>query len=381
MDKTSMLKVLIGSSRIKYSVLDDLFKDHTIIDKKITMVIDGYALVRKLYQPDFYSDIDRLDSDVFIQEFVSSVLNTLAHYRRYFITRLHKKNQIYIVWNRTLPTYQDEILPWYGEAYFYKLNIANAETHALNKVLEKAIKFLKEMVQYFDGIYYLDTEGIADHAIVRLLMHEHPNDTFILYTKNEIWLQFCGTSHVLYLRPDRDKSLLIDSAGISEYLFRKQKYTPKFIKADNVRHLLAITGVKERDIEPVGGYRKTSIAKAIDKMVGEAAYISNMNIRLFVETLNDYLKKEYTSKETDKIEDNFRCIDAKLCLDALSKGKIKKVLQSRIDLYDESGLEDLNEMFVDADDVINISDLNLCTVEEQPTRWKDDELNVLWQED
>ena len=380
MDKTSMLKILIGSSRIKYSVLDELFKGRAIIDKKITMVIDGYAMVKKLYQRDFYSDINRLDSGAFIQEFVSSVLNTLAHYRRYLTTRLHKNNRIYIVWNREIPTYQDGIVTWYGKEYFHMLARDNLETHALNKVINKSIKFLKEMVQYFEGIYYLDTDGIEDHAIVRLLMNEHPNDTFILYTKNEIWLQFCGTEHVFYLHPNRDKSILVGSRDISDYLFRKQKFTPKFVNADNVRHLLAVTGVKERSLENIGGYGRVSIAKAIDKMVGAAAYISNMNIKLFGEALNDYLKKEYSSHDIERIELNFKCIDAKLNLDAIPKGKRKKVLQSRIDLYDESGLEEINALFSDADDVINISDLNLCTMEDRPSKPKDD-LNILWQED
>lgn len=382
MDPKSMTNILIGASRIKFSVLDELFEKVTLPPGKVNLIIDGYAMWRRLYQPEFAADIDRNDTDVFVQEFVSSSLNTIAHYRRYLVTRMHRNNRIFIVWNRSCPDYQISLLDTYGESYFDKFFPDDHVFGALNKAMRKSIEFLKEMVQYFEGVYYLDTDGIDDHVAVKIIKDEYPKDGFILYTKNELWLQHCDHKTVV-IRPNRDDSKFITEDTISKFLFRKQKYDGENIDADNIRHLFALSGASVRDIEPVSGYRLVSISKAIDKMVKKDVYLPDMNIRNFIETLNGFVKRPYTESEMEDAEKNFKCIDAKLSLAAVPKGRIKKVLQSRIDLYDAVGLQELNDTFEDAEDVINISDLNLTdalsTYRDERAQLNED-LNVFWQE-
>ena len=378
MEPAEMTKLLIGSARIKYSVLDDLFKKVNLPSGKVNFVIDGYALFSKLYQPEFIPDNDRVSNEKFIIEFVVATLNTLAHYRRYMATRMRRSNRIYIIWNRRPPEYQRELIPDYGESYYDKLSGDNFTYGVFNRILRQALNFLKETVQYFDGIYYLDTNKIEDHSIVYFLKEYHPKSNFVLFTKNELWLQFCDERTVI-LRPNRDKSKLITESNIGKILFKKTKYEGNPIDSDNVRHVLALGGCDSRDIEPVKGYRYISIAKAIDKLVNKGIYIPNMNIGRFVNMVNKVIRKPYTESEIETAITNFKCIDGKLSLEAIPEGKIKKVLQSRVDLYDAVAVQQLNEMLTESDNTININDLYMDTVEETESDMFN-ELNVFWME-
>lgn len=381
MDNLSMVSMLVNASRIKYAVLDDILKKKRIPNGTINFMIDGYALFERFYSAGYYSDLDHVDEGVFVQEFVSAALNTLAHYRRYFATRLKRPNRIFIIWNQEYPDYQLDLNDEYGESYFAKFCYegGSSERQATNKAIKTALGFLREMVQYFDGIYYINSDGVEDHAVVRLLMKQYPDAVNFLFTKNDIWLQFCS-NRTFIIRPNRDKSRLITGNNIGKYIFRKTKYTTNNIDPDNIRHILSVAGVKSRDISPVGGYRIATICKGIDKLVDKGTYLDNMNFRRFMNELNTVLKKPYLDSEIDKAEANFRCIDAKHALLGVPKGKWKKILQSRIDLYDMKGLVELNEAMSDADDVIKIMDLSMSGLEAYNPEYNplDDELNT-WQ--
>ena len=104
-----------------------------------------------------------------------------------------------------------------------------------------------------------------------------------------------------------------------------------------------------------------------------------MNIGRFVNMVNKVIRKPYTESEIETAITNFKCIDGKLSLEAIPEGKIKKVLQSRVDLYDAVAVQQLNEMLTESDNTININDLYMDTVEETESDMFN-ELNVFWME-
>ena len=53
MANLSMVPLLINSSRIKYSVLDDIFDGYKIPDQTVNLYIDGYYLFYKLYRSEY----------------------------------------------------------------------------------------------------------------------------------------------------------------------------------------------------------------------------------------------------------------------------------------------------------------------------------------
>ena len=384
MDSRSMTNILIGASRIKYTVLDDLFKPIKVpSDHAVNFIIDGYAMLYRLYQADYLSDIAHVDDDVFIQEFVSACMNTFAHYRRYIATRMKRTNRIFIVFNRIAPEYQAKLIEEWGEEYYARFFPDDIGFGPMNQLMNKAIGFVKELCQYFTDIFYLDTDGIEDHAAVYTLLHEYDKTYTIILSRNEIMLQYCSKiCSVLY--PKRDDSQLITSDTVGTFYFRKQKFDPKHINSDNIRHILCTSGIKSRDIKAPGIRGSVRIGKAIDKLIDSGEYLENMNAARFIKKVNNVLKSPYTDSQAERIYQLFKCVDGKLSYEALTRAQIRKMLQSRINLYDAEGLQQLNESLSDVNDVINITDLNMaeCTTMDRFLRdYLDHELDIKWMED
>lgn len=362
MDKRSMINILIGSSRIKYIFLDQIFKSSKLnnYNNKLTLIVDGYSVIYRLYRNEFNMDVYHVNNDVLIQEYVTAFINTIAHYRRYLVTRLHRNNRIYIVFNRSIPKYQTSCYGNYGAKYYDRLSCDNIAYGSINSVIDKATNYLKELCRYFDGIYYLDTDGVEDHAIVELIKREHKKSDILLYSRNLLWLQFLD-SRTEMIYPKRDDSRLITKDNMSDWIFRKTKYKGKNINPDNIRHVFACSGCESRDIKAVGISGITRISKMIDKIIDSGSYINNMNIQTFLTLSDDILKTPYSNEDKQIAKNIFNAIDGKLSYKAMSDSQRSMVIQSKIDLYDINGLHELNDSFTDVEDVINITDLNLTT--------------------
>ena len=386
MDPRSMTNVLIGASRIKYSILQEIFDPIKIEPKQtVNFIIDGYAMLYRLYRANYNFDVDHVDDDVFIQEFVSACINTVAHYRRFIATRMRRSNRIFIIFNRKVPDYQTNLIPSWGREYYDRFCDDDSEYGQMNKVMTKAIDFLKELCQYFTDVFYLNTDGIEDHTVMYWLLHEYPNDYHIIFSRNELMLQFCS-DHCCILYPKRDDSIVIGEKDVGKFYFRQAKYNAKSVDADNIRHILTIGGIKSRGIPAPGIKGTVRIAKGIDKLIDKDMYIPNLNISRFIGLINTVIRNPYTESQSELMREIFKCVDGKLSYEALRRAQIRKIAQSRINLYDADGLQKLNESLTDVEDVINITDLNMSSINNVPAdiavqRFLDSELNVRWMED
>lgn len=122
MDNFSIIRYLIGASRVKFSVLDEIFKEIKISKNHVTMYVDAHAILYRLYRNNVISELQNLPTEIVVRDIVISFVNVLAHYRRYIATRLHKSNDIIVVFNRELPKYQKKYYSDYQHKLYEQYN-------------------------------------------------------------------------------------------------------------------------------------------------------------------------------------------------------------------------------------------------------------------
>lgn len=371
MPNLSMVPLLINSARIKYAVLDNLFSKVNIPNSEINFYMDGYYVFHKLYKSDYLVDIYKTDIDQFIKDAVVAVLNTVAHYRRYFATRMHKSNRIFIVFNRKKPSYQSILIKDYGRRYYEKLYPTHFQYGAINMIIEQALGLLENICQYIDDVFIVDNRKVEDHVAVAFLEKQYVTGFNIYYTRNELMsVNLDNKSMILY--PKRDESYLLTVENYFQNFFGKVKYKPTFMTAEYAAYYFALSGVKSKSIPGTCVNGAVKGAKIIDSMIEDDTIDIHTSVNGFVYMLPKYLGRELTAEETKSVTSLYKAINIRANLAAMSSASKTRMLNSLVNLYDQTGLEELNNM-LDSDDVLNLTDLNMNKVKIPKSYWNWDD--------
>ena len=368
----SMVPLLINSSRIKYSVLDDIFDGYKIPDQTVNLYIDGYYLFYKLYRSEYEVDIYETSISQFIKDTVIAVLNTIAHYRRYIVTRMRKFNRIFVVFNRRSPVYQTELIPQYGKTYYEKLYPTHFRYGSINMIVEQAIEMLQDLCNYIEDIYVIDSRKIEDHITIAYLQTLY-NGFNIYFTRNELVSLLLEEDRSLLLYPKRDDSYVINSIGYFQKFFSGIKYKPTYLTSKYAKFYFCLSGIKSKSIPPTCVKGTIKGAKILDSMIEDNSIDIHTSITNFVSKLPKYLGRELTKKEESDLTLLYRAIDIRTASAAMTNAQKARIHSSLVNLYDQAGLEELNELVSSEDDVINLTSLNMNKVREPVSFWNWDE--------
>lgn len=348
-----MTDILINSSRIKYDILNELFDDYPITETTVNFFIDFHDIVYRLYKQDLNADVTN-DSTI-VKSLVVSIINTIAHYRRYLSTKLKKNNRIFIIFNKQIPDYQSKQIE-YGRYYYDRYSKANANYSGINKALFTAIDFIKEMVQYFENIYFIESNRIEEVDVMRYLFDQYPNSANIVMSRNELNFQLVNyNDNVKILYPDRDKSKIFNKRTLFDFILSDKKFRPSYLTPDIYPLYLTMMGLKKRDVDSVTIRGVVKLLKCLDLMVENQMITNKVSINQFVHELGKIITLSDFDKET--IIARYKAISCELSVLSLTETK-KKIIDSNIvDLYDQNGLVELNDSLGDKF-IMNLSDLN-----------------------
>lgn len=70
----------------------------------------------------------------------------------------------------------------------------------------------------------------------------------------------------------------------------------------------------------------------------------------------------------------YKAIDVRTSMAALTSAQKARINNSLVNLFDQSGLEELNELIAMADDTINLTDLNMSKAREPKSYWNWDDM-------
>lgn len=371
--ESSMIRYLIGRARIKYTVLDQLFRSVYIPQPGIVMCVDASSILYRLYRTRDLDMIYSVDPNVIIKDLVISFLNTLAHYRRYMMTRLNKTNDIIVFFNRTAPDYQTMIYPDYRKSWYKLVSPKHPDFGPLTAIVEEAFNFIQGLVPYFEGIYVIDNIGVDDYTAMYHMINspKYQNWYKLIFSRNMLTTQMIDSScSVLYNK--RDDSYMITNGTVFKNGILKgrktgasENLTPKMLP-----FIWTLGGCSDIDL------KKSKFAngvvdavKMINPMADQRLLQDDMSIQSFLKEFAKITKDHQMELRSipDQLINRYRLVNLQFTEAALTDSQKINIWKSCIDLYDQFGLEEINDrlaMIGSSEELLEITNLNMSTVED-----------------
>lgn len=367
---SSMIRYLIGRARIKYTVLDQLFRGVYIPQPKVLICVDASAILYRIYRNKDLDMIYSVDPDIVIKDLVISFLNTIAHYRRYLITRLNKTNDIIIFFNRTAPDYQTMIYDGYRKNWYQQFHVKHPDFGPLTAIVEEAFNFIQGLAPYFEGVYIVDNVQVDDYtAMYHVINSKYYKDWYhLIFSRNMLVTQMVdGSCSVLYNK--RDDSYMITNGTVYKNGVLKgrktaasENLTPKMLP-----FIWTLGGCSDIDLKKskfANGV--TDAVKILNPLADQGLITSDMSIQGFLKELSKNVKDNQVELKAvpDQMVNRFRLVSLPFSEVALTDSQKINIWKSHIDLYDQTGLEEINDrlsMIGSSEELLEITSLNMST--------------------
>ena len=357
----SILRYIIGSSRIKYEVLDELYKPIMGRVKKChsaVMLVDAHAIFCRLQQKRNLEAYEESVDDG-ITDMTVGFLNVLGHYRRYLATRLGLDNVIHVFFNRSGSAYHRALVPDYG--------IHVDKTYAVGlfeNSIERSWEFIRGLSPYFEGIYCMDAGGVDVHSLMGKL--NPPQKTGVLcviFSGSEHTLQLVG-GNTVQLTNSRDRSKLITGETCMEYLLGETAARLRSTHGDAVSVLKpgllplmwSFAGCKSMDVPPLEqGVGLGKIARRILRALANGRIGTSPSLGTLCSSLG------FAGRERE-VESRLRALHIGVSAGALTGDQLARIRSQIYDIYDGNRMEELNEMLAEVSinpELLDIGNLNM----------------------
>lgn len=366
----SMLHYLIGRARIKYSIMDDLFRPVFIPQDRVVMYIDASAILYRLYREKDLDMIYSVPKAVAVKDLVISFLNTIGHYRRYMMTRMHKTNDIVIFMDNKAPDYQTMIFPDYRKSWYHLAKGKNIDFDPLNDILYSAMEFIRSLIPYFEGIYLVDTDKTDTYtAIAHYMESNYYKDFFhIIFSRNLLVSQLVGPNCVqLYNKRDDSYLITFDSVYRNGVLKGRKTKAGDNMNAEMLPFIWTLGGCSDIDLKKSKYANGVADAvKILSPLVAQGYIKSDMSIQQFLKELSKHLPDGSIELRMapEVMINRYRILNLRLCAASLSDNVKINLWKDHIDLYDQTGLEDINDRLTlldTSEELLEITNLNMSS--------------------
>jgi len=272
-------------------------------------------------------------------ELISNIINLAAHYRLFFTkNKVYSKVYIY-TGNPSTKHYKNHIvLPEYRSYYQHKYS-GDPNNFVLNSVLNESIPFTKIILEYVEGVYLIQGDGIESSLIPHIITKGSDEEyiNFIVTTDKYDYQYACKNFYII--RPKRDDSYVISKENlITELKLESKIVNDKNINAQYYPFILSILGDKYRSIEKLKRIGLSTIIKMVNKaisinIIGKDVY--NINI------LSNIIKEEYKQL----LLNNYQCIDLDTQFQLLNIKDLYTITSQVIDKFDNVSLKRINDEY------------------------------------
>ena len=366
----SMIHYLIGRSRIKYTILDEIFRS-VYIPKENHLVfhMDMSSILYRLYREKDLDTIQSVPYEVAVKDLVISIMNTIGHYRRYFTTRLGMSNTIILYFNQVEPSYQSIIFDKYRSSWYKLLNIKNITFGPINQLVNDAVDFIKGIVPYFDGIYFLSSSGVDDYTAINHVMKSrlYKDCYHLIFSRNMLPTQLIG-ANCSQLYNKRDDSYLISNGTVFKNGILKGRKTGASdnLTPHSLPFIWTLGGCSDIDLKKSKFANGIADAvKLVNPMADQGFFSNSVSIQSFLKEFAKYTTKG-SSVELKTIPENmvnrYRILNLDLCEAAMTDAQKINLWKGHIDLYDQTGLEEINDKLSSIganEQLLEITNLNM----------------------
>ena len=399
----NMLGPAIGSSQIKFSVLDELFKNISIKNEHVVFHMDLSSVFCRCYNLSTwtYQSWQNTDTHHLTMQIVIRILNTIAHYRKYITFKLKKKNTFIITFDQGLSDYQKKVYPDLRKDRVTRFSLSHEVFGVFNRILHDAYILVQDVCKYFDDIFCIDLNtGLDPLTISGIILHDtRYEDSFhILFTRNLIGLQLCRKNVVLLYNKKEKSRLFTKETAVTEGIMfddRKQLSIPveeiqKYLSPKHIPLIIALSRVEKitHAIKGMNWPISITICLLVD-MSKRGLITKDISVLSFMDALEQYTSESNRYKprkerkrsikmskqlrreiETAAVSDinqqnqndmnildgfsisnkiyteiinRYRAVSIPIGLAAVTKPQIMKVYRRMYNLYNQNYLEELNE--------------------------------------
>lgn len=386
MEDKSLIRYIIGASRVKFDQLDELIRNHKDLVgvnfrntfNMAVVMVDANSIFYRLYRDSDLAAVYADRRNELVRDLVVGFMNVLGHYRRYIATRLHLSNDIFVAFNMDPCKYQRSLVPDYGNKYMLRYDKDNPTYGFINEALRDAWKFIVSLSAYFEGIYCFDLKKVDEFSTILAAISPSDKNLYITFSRSPIPLQLLDnatqpTPNWFQLISKRDNSIFVDRNDCFEKMIladRKLRPHPK-LSCGDLPYLWALSGC------PYVSVGSTKYAKSIVDAIrivnkafddGGMMLIKNMSFPVFCDSIGDYTKRSRIELHTDipKLMKRFKAMNLYLSAGALSNDQRLAIKRNLVDMYDQTELEKLNDLLAQGSDdpnLLEIENLNMSTVE------------------
>lgn len=376
-EERSLIRNIIGCSRIKYSVLDEIIQNEHINFqqyKHAVLLVDAHCVFKRLYRDRDLQSIYADSQNELIMDLVVGFMNVLGHYRRYFVLHQHIDLDIYVSFNRVAPHYQCDLVPYWKEDQVNRYQ--NPAHQIMNSAIEKAWEFIISICSYIDGIYAIDAPGVDDSVALGYIIHGMPQNTIgFIFSKSVHMLQILDTSNgipIYQLINHRDNSVLVSKDDcIKRVVLKDCKRVPhEKIQPAHLPMLWTLAGCADVNIKIRGNISR--IVHYTNEMLN-----ANPEIDLYQLGITDYIhmvEKAIISRKGEPVlvrykplVHRYKALSVDLGIKALTMADTTKLRMNLYDRYDQVGLEKINDLLSQMSsnpNLLELENLNMGVVDD-----------------
>lgn len=327
--------------KIRYNILEKLIPGccTTISkDSEVNVYINLEPIVKKMISSGIENEL-KVKNDERVIQLISCIFNIAAHYRLFFAKhKLHSNVYIYYGYPYNANYINKEINPEYRNTTS-DLMLKNPKTRSLRTVINDTIPLLKTILEYIDGVYFIESNNIEPSVIPYMFYKDNEKKFHFLVTTDRYEYQYAMLDNFYILRPKVENSYILYKGNVIDQM----KYEDKIVsdittKPEMVSFILSILGNEYRDIPKIKRMGLSSILKLIDKGV-DRGLISNSTNNIFI--LSRVIKDEYL----EQVMNNYMCTDIVTQYSKIKSKDLYEIHSQIIDKFDNKQLKKLNDVY------------------------------------
>ena len=244
------LQKILNSKKIRYEVLDQLFKLRLAGQggKTINIFIDHQSVIKQLYTPELLPLFTALNVQNRLVV-ASELINIVGHYRHYFASRLKMYTNFYYIYSYEEAKYHKNLYPDYKSDYYFKRLAQPGSTviyGAAHKCFTSNLSIARSVTNYIPHAYFIDTKDIEPALLPRYIIENkaQEEDYNLILSNDEAYYQDLVLPNTMILEMrGSEKSELIDMINVVDISLRGGKKTSADFPSIDVTFLETVMGM------------------------------------------------------------------------------------------------------------------------------------------
>ena len=328
--------------KVKYVKLLDLFRADTSINIALKDTVNVFINLEPIYTKmcnPTVNDYLKVKGKTAHIEFIACVINLAAHYK-WFFTKNKIKSRIYLYFpSLSLSQHKNRVFnKEYRRVFEYKFT-EDVGNHLLYKMITSTIPFIETIMEYIQGVYYLDSNNIENSLIPEIINKANNDNAINFIVSNSLydWQYVNKGFHIII--PKRDDSVVVSKHTAMELLYDLNNIEGSFSLAPKIfPFLISIVGSKNRNIYNVKGVGMKTAIKLLQSAVDNKLITNEItNIHLLLEVIKPGWR--------DLILTNYYCTDIDSQYNQLKSKDIYDITSQIRDRFDNVSLKKINDKY------------------------------------